>query len=89
MGSPQTDKPPITRFIRPKTKECSTFYVKHPRLIDCFYTASGTFYVNPYAPLAKEKSPNTHLSKLMCLWAFLSVPRAGLEPAQPSLAKGF
>ena len=37
----------------------------------------------------KSKNPITHLCKHMCHRAFLSVPRAGLEPAQPSLAKGF
>ena len=54
-----------------------------------FSTASGTFYVSPYAPLAKVKTQK-RIQASLCAFEFsLSVPRAGLEPAQPSLAKGF
>ena len=41
------------------------------------------------APLAKAKTQK-HIQASLCAFEFsLSVPRAGLEPAQPSLAKGF
>ena len=50
---------------------------------------SGTFYVSPLRHLQNKNPKNTFKQVYVSLGFFLLVPRAGLEPAQPSLAKGF